>query len=195
VTISPDRVLETAWGAWVLSWLAAASWSSRTERRAPREHERPYRLVTALGAVLLFGLHPAWLSLDVPLWRPGGEAAWAIVFVAILGFAFTWWARVALGRLWSGTVTRKADHVIVTTGPYALVRHPIYTGLLLAVLATALMRGTVLSCVGAAAFGVGLVIKARIEERFLQSELGEDNYRNYARRVPMLVPFSHRLHG
>lgn len=190
MTISPDRVLQAAWGAWVLSWLAAALWSSRTERRPPWRHERLYRLITALGAILLFGLHPR--SLDVPLWLPRGGAAWAIVFVAILGFAFTWWARIVLGRLWSGSVSRKTGHFIVTTGPYALVRHPIYTGLLLAVVATALSRGTVLTYVGAAVFGIGLVIKARVEERFLQSELGEADYRDYARRVPMLLPFSHR---
>ncbi|HEV8142202.1 MAG TPA: isoprenylcysteine carboxylmethyltransferase family protein [Methylomirabilota bacterium] len=120
-----------------------------------------------------------------------------MALLAILGFAFTWWARIALGRLWSGTVTRKAGHVIVTTGPYALVRHPIYTGILLAVVATALSRGTVLTYVGAVVFGIGLVIKARVEERFLQSELGQDNYRDYARRVPMLVPFfgARRLRG
>jgi len=192
VTLSPDRVLQAAWGAWVLSWLAAALWSTRTEQRPPRQHERRYRLITALGALLLFGMHPAWPSLDVQFWRPSGDAAWAIVVLAICGFAFTWWARIALGRLWSGTVTRKAGHIIVTTGPYALVRHPIYTGLLVAVVATALMSGTVLPYFGAAVFAIGLVIKARLEEQFLRSELGEDNYRNYARRVPMLVPFVRR---
>jgi protein-S-isoprenylcysteine O-methyltransferase Ste14 len=190
VAISPDRVLQTAWGAWVLSWLAAALWSTRTERRASWQHERVYRLTTAAGAILLFGLHPA--RLDVPIWRPSGDAAWTMAFSAICGFAFTWWARITLGRLWSGNVTRKSGHFIVTTGPYALVRHPIYTGLLLAVLATAIMRGTVLTYVGAVVFGGGLFIKARLEEQFLRSELGEDDYRNYARRVPMLVPFVHR---
>ena len=192
MTISPDRALQIAWGAWVLSWLAAALWSNRTERRASWQHERVYRLTTAAGALLLFGMHPPWRSLDAPLWRPGGDAAWAMVSLAILGFAFTWWARITLGRLWSGTVTRKAGHVIVTNGPYALVRHPIYTGLLLAVLATAIMRGTVLAYVGAGVFGLGLFIKARVEEQFLRSELGEDGYRAYAHRVPMLVPFSRR---
>ena len=190
--MSPDKALQIVWGAWVLSWLAAAVWSNRTERRALWQHERVYRLTTAAGAILLFGMHPAWPSLDTPLWRLGDDAAWATVFVAIVGFAFTWWARITLGRLWSGNVTRKAGHVIVTSGPYALVRHPIYTGLLLAVLATAFMRGTPLTFVGAVVFGVGLFIKARLEEQFLRSELGEDHYRDYARRVPMLVPFVRR---
>jgi len=191
--VTPERLLQIAWGAWVLSWLAAAWWSNRTERRASWQHERRYRITTAVGAVLLFGVHPPWPPLDTPLWRPGVDAAWVIVFVAIFGFAFTWWARITLGRLWSGNVTRKTGHFIVTTGPYALVRHPIYTGLLLAVLATALMRATVLTFIGAAVFGLGLFIKARVEERFLRSELGEDGYRDYAQRVPMLVPFTHRL--
>jgi protein-S-isoprenylcysteine O-methyltransferase Ste14 len=91
--------------------------------------------------------------------------------------------------LWSGTITKKADHRVIESGPYAIVRHPIYTGILLAVLATALVKGTVLALVGAAVITLGLWMKAKLEEGWLRQELGPDAYDAYRRRVPMLVPF------
>jgi protein-S-isoprenylcysteine O-methyltransferase Ste14 len=114
-----------------------------------------------------------------------------LVAIAALGFAFTWWARVVLGRLWSSGVAVKADHDMITAGPYRLVRHPIYSGILLSVLATAAIRGTAAAVLGAALIILGLFVKARAEERFLRRELGDDRYASYARRVPMLVPFVH----
>jgi protein-S-isoprenylcysteine O-methyltransferase Ste14 len=112
-----------------------------------------------------------------------------LVAVAMVGFLFTWWARIVLGRLWSSTVSRKEHHHLVDTGPYALVRHPIYTGLMLAAFATAMLRGTVEACIGATVMMLGWYIKARLEEEFLREQLGADTYGAYARRVPMLVPF------
>jgi protein-S-isoprenylcysteine O-methyltransferase Ste14 len=115
-----------------------------------------------------------------------------LVATTISGFAVAWWARITLGRLWSGSVTRKVDHEIISAGPYRMVRHPIYSGLLLSVAATAALRGTVAAVLGAAAIGIGLFVKARVEERFLRSELGRERYDGYARRVPMLVPLKCR---
>ena len=95
------------------------------------------------------------------------------------------------GQLWSGTITRKADHRIVDTGPCGLVRHPIYTGILLAGLATMLAQGS-LPGIAAAVLLTGLWMKARMEEAWLRSELGAEAYDAYRRRVPMLVPFGPR---
>jgi protein-S-isoprenylcysteine O-methyltransferase Ste14 len=189
MSATPDQVAAVVWGAWVVSWMAAAAWSSPAERRPPVRSESLYRLVTIAGAVLLFGLQARWRWPDVPLWHAGREVAWTLVLVTLGGFTFTWWARITLGRLWSSGVTRKADHRIITAGPYHIVRHPIYSGLLLSVVATAAMRGTAAGCLGAALIALGLWIKAGVEERFLRRELGEDRYDAYAHRVPMLVPF------
>ncbi len=104
------------------------------------------------------------------------------------GYLFCWWARVHLGRLWSGTVTLKPDHRVVDTGPYRLVRHPIYTGLILSALATAAEKGTVLGFAGVALIVVGFWLKARLEEGFLRKELGPKAYDSYAARTPMLIP-------
>lgn len=94
------------------------------------------------------------------------------------------------GDVWSSSVTRKDDHHIVDSGPYGIVRHPIYTGLLAAALALAAVAGTASALAGFAMIVVGVIVKARLEERFLRSELGADAYDGYRRRVPMLVPFA-----
>ena len=131
---------------------------------------------------------PATISERVErLWSR--QLGWALVAVAILGFAFAWWARIALGRLWSGTITRKDDHRILDTGPYGIVRHPIYTGLLLAVFATVAIKGEAPALAGGAPLLLGWTVKARIEEGFLSRELGAENYDAYRQRVPMLIPF------
>jgi protein-S-isoprenylcysteine O-methyltransferase Ste14 len=112
--------------------------------------------------------------------------------VALVGILFAWWARIHLGRLWSGRITLKQDHHVVDTGPYKLVRHPIYTGLILSILATAAAQATVTGLLGASAIVIGLWIKARAEEQLLTTELGVDAYGSYRNRVPMLIPFGPR---
>ena len=103
--------------------------------------------------------------------------------------SFTWWARIHLGRFWSNAITRKEDHNIVDSGPYRLVRHPIYTGLIVAILATGAAVATAESLLGALLISFGEWQKARMEERFLTTELGSEAYEAYRRRVPMIVPF------
>ena len=85
-------------------------------------------------------------------------------------------------------MTLKESHQIVDTGPYGLVRHPIYTGLIVAGAATAMLEAKALSLLGYALMVGGLWIKARLEERFLKAELGEAAYVAYARRTGMLLP-------
>ena len=123
------------------------------------------------------------------LWHVGYGGGYALAGVALAGILFTWWGRIHLGRLWSSAITRKEGHRVVDSGPYAIVRHPIYTGLIAAIVATAAAQATVSGLIGAALVAVGLGLKARAEERFLTAELGPEAYGPYCRRVPMLVPF------
>jgi protein-S-isoprenylcysteine O-methyltransferase Ste14 len=183
-----EVAIEAVWIVWWILWLAAAAWSDPVVKAPPRRQHILYRLLPAAGAVLMFGaVRPR--SGELRLWRTPDAVAWTMVALAIAGFTFTWWARVHLGRLWSSSVSRKADHHIVDTGPYAIVRHPIYTGIILASFATAALRGTAQAWLGMAVMTLGWYIKARLEERFLRDELGADAYGAYSRRVPMLVPF------
>jgi protein-S-isoprenylcysteine O-methyltransferase Ste14 len=188
--MTPESVLGLAWILWFASWLAAAGWSNPTVSRPDRKREIRYRLSVIVGIVLLFGWVPSNRSSQGILWQTANGAGWMMVGVAAVGLSFTWWARIVLGKLWSGDVTRKQDHHVVDRGPYAVVRHPIYSGIILASLATAVMRGTALAFAGVALTTVSWYIKARLEESFLREQLGSESYDTYARRVPMLIPFA-----
>src|SRR3990172_342145 len=144
--------------------------------RASRREEAGYTLLQIAGGLLFFLSPPASpASADVPpLWRTGTALGWALVAVAITGLLFTLWARMELGRNWSASVTRKKGHEFVASGPYAIVRHPIYTGVMVALFATAISMGTVPGWLGALLIMYGFWIKARLEERFLREEFGAE---------------------
>jgi protein-S-isoprenylcysteine O-methyltransferase Ste14 len=186
--VTPLSVIRAAWIVWLISWLAAAAWSDRTVRRPAVRREVLYRVLTLAGAMLMFGFNPDGERADTPLWSVASGIGWVLAGVVMCGFVFVWWARIHLGQLWSSSVTRKEHHHVVDTGPYAIVRHAIYTGLLLAIIATMLLRGTILTVTGSTLIAMGIYVKARVEEEFLRQQLGE-SYDAYARRVPMLVPF------
>jgi protein-S-isoprenylcysteine O-methyltransferase Ste14 len=180
-------VIYDLWGLWAVTWLAAGLWSAPTAARAGLGEAVPYRTLQVVGALMLFGPRPA--EPGPAAWPVGETARWALAALALAGFGFCWWARLHLGRLWSGTVTRKQGHHIVDTGPYALVRHPIYTGLILAGYATAVARGGLVPLAGASIMVLAWWMKARLEERWLAAELGPEAYAAYAARTPMLAPF------
>jgi protein-S-isoprenylcysteine O-methyltransferase Ste14 len=192
--VSWDLWFAAAWGLWIVSWVLASLWSSPIVSRPPARWELAYRIPTAIGAALMFfdlGRRHAGAA----LWPLPDLTQGLLLALALAGFGFAWWARVTLGALWSGSVSRKEEHAVVETGPYALVRHPIYTGLILALLATAFYRAELTSLVGCLIIIVATFGKARLEEGFLRRELGAEAYDGYARRVPMLVPIPWRRTG
>jgi protein-S-isoprenylcysteine O-methyltransferase Ste14 len=192
VILQPNEAFQVIWIGWVVSWVAASLWSGRTEKRAATREMWIYRIVIFAGAILIAPWTAQVLG-ERPAWQVGSYGAYAFVGVMLTGLALTWWARIHLGRLWSSAITRKEEHRLVETGPYEHVRHPIYTGLIIALLATAASEATPVAALGAVLIALGLWLKARTEERFLLTELGPDAYESYRRRVPMLVPFvSHR---
>ncbi len=203
--MSAQQATIAAWVVFWVSWLGAALWADRASARPSFWSETPYRLVSIAGVYLLFAfasadsnagwkaesLHEAGV-LARPFWTISGQLAWLLFGVTVAGFCFCWWARLHLGRLWSGNVTRKADHRIIDTGPYAIVRHPIYTGVSAACLAMAGFKGTWVALVGAAIVVFGCWVKARLEERFLRDQLGSSAYDSYRGRTPMLIPLLRR---
>ncbi len=146
------------------------------------------------GAILLFTDSPGLGALGRRMLPDRMWPGWAGVVVAVIGLGFTSWARVHLGRLWSGTVTLKQEHAIIRTGPYAVTRHPIYSGLLLALAGSVVVRGTPASLIGCALIAVGVMIKVRQEETLLLRHFG-DGYRGYQAAVPALVPRLLRRHA
>ena len=189
--MAPIFAIYLVWTVWLVSWFAAALWVGPTIKRAGVLGELLYRVLGIVGFVLLFGFYINRYDMVYRFWRtPTGALGWAMVALVVAGFAFCWWARVHLGSLWSGTITRKNNYCVVDTGPYALVRHPIYTGMTLSVFATAIVQGTPTSVLGATLMVLSYYTKARLEERFLREELGPGAYDAYAKRVPMLMPFT-----
>lgn len=177
------RAMMLLWLIWLVSWLAAAYWSDRAVKSPGLRRQLTHNLLTISGCLLLF----AFDSTDTVMRLPYA-GRWATLGLAAVGFGFSWWARITLGRFWARNVSRKEDHRVIDTGPYALVRHPIYTGIILATISTALLKATLIAWAGVLVMTLGWYVKARLEERFLHAELGEA-YDAYKARVPMLVPF------
>jgi len=188
VIIRPTEMFEVIWIGWLVSWVAASFWSGRTAKRATTWETWAYRAAIFAGALLIAPWTATALG-ERPMWEVGNTGAYALVGVMLAGLLLTWLARIHLGRLWSSAITRKEEHRIIDTGPYAFVRHPIYAGIITALIATAIIEATLVALVGAVLITLGLWLKARAEERFLMEELGPDAYRSYCRRVPMLIPF------
>jgi protein-S-isoprenylcysteine O-methyltransferase Ste14 len=184
----PTQLLAFIWIAWLISWAVASFWSGRTEKHLMICDSLAYRVPIIAGALLLTPRTAQALS-DKPVWYVGNGGAYVLAGLTLAGTCFTWWARIHLGRFWSIAITRKEGHRVVDTGPYGLVRHPIYAGLIGAILATGAAVATVTALLGALLIAFGLWQKARMEEGFLTTELGADAYGLYCRRVPMLIPF------
>ena len=184
----PTQLLAIIWIVWLISWVVASFWSGRTQKQVMTSDARTYRIPIFAGGIL-FTPWIAQLLGEKPLWQFGSLGIYVLAGLTLAGISFTWWARIHLGHFWSNAITHKEGHRVIDTGPYGLVRHPIYTGLITGMLATGVAVGTVTALLGAALISLGMWQKARMEEVFLSVELGPDAYGSYRRRVPMLVPF------
>ena len=108
--------------------------------------------------------------------------------LCVAGLLFCLWARATLGRNWSGTITVKEEHKLVVRGPYRIVRHPIYTGLLAMLLATAMLVGHIAAILGIVVVFVSLWIKLEQEEAVMLRQF-PDEYAAYRQRVKRIIPF------
>jgi len=176
------------WIGWAMYWWAASRNVKVTARHEPMPSRLLHIVPLTFALILLWRQHPSMGFLN-ERFMPWTEWAFAVgALVAAGGFLFTIWARIQLGRNWSGTVTIKEGHELVTSGPYALVRHPIYTGLLLAFLGSALALGEWRGVLGLALATAAFWFKLRLEEAWMRQQFG-DAYAQYARHVAALVPF------
>jgi len=174
------------WVAWLLCWVIMAF---RTKRTVERGSFLAYRVVAGLvfvGLVVLARL--LHVSAQSRVWHTPFALGVATDCIVAAGAAFSVWARIALGRNWSAEVTFKDDHELIESGPYALARHPIYTGLLAMVLGTALDYGRTIG------FGLVLTICAGLwwkvrQEEWIMSRHFPDTYAAYKARVPAIIPF------
>ena len=175
------------WAAWLLYWTIAAIGAKPIRRHEEAGARLLHLIPLAVGLVLLVPHHlpVTWLTARVV---PSGVIwFWAALALVALGLAFAVAARVWLGGNWSGAVTIKQEHELIRSGPYRWVRHPIYTGLLVALLGSVLAQGELRSLIALALFIMAVHRRIKLEEAFLEQEFG-DAYRQYRREVPSLIP-------
>jgi len=181
-------VFPAMWIGWAAYWWFA----SRDVKPTVRHESLPSRLLhivpLTFALLLLWRQRPSMGFLSQRFLPLTEWAFWVGALIAAGGFLFTIWARLHLGKNWSGTVTIKDGHELITTGPYALVRHPIYSGLLLAFLGSALALGEWRGMLALALATGAFSLKLRLEEKWMRQQFG-DAYAQYARRVTALVPF------
>jgi protein-S-isoprenylcysteine O-methyltransferase Ste14 len=181
------NIIGILWVAWLVYW-AIASIGTKPSTRVQSGSARMLYLVPLIVAgVLLF--EPLRLGvLDVRVIPRSWEGALVGLVIVVTGLLFAVWARVHLGANWSGEVTVKEGHELIQSGPYRLVRHPIYTGLIVALVGTAVAlgswRGALAVIIAAASFWW----KLKLEERWMLETFG-DEYRKYQSRAAALIPF------
>jgi protein-S-isoprenylcysteine O-methyltransferase Ste14 len=171
------------WLLWLVYWLIEARNTAPTQKSESLLTGVLYRGATIIAILLIFGLKRPWAR----LWPVSVSLLCIAVMLMICGFSFAIWARRHLGRYWSARVTLKEGHQLIESGPYDLVRHPIYSGLLLSMAATVMTIGTLQSVCGYALLVGALIFKLAAEERLLAANLGQA-YQDYRKRVKALIP-------
>jgi protein-S-isoprenylcysteine O-methyltransferase Ste14 len=181
-------LIPTLWILWLAYWVVAARATHETRRRegfgSRLSHYGPL-----IAGGLCLGV-PNILGAELEQSFHAATFTWPVLANAlvVIGLGFSALARAWLGRNWSAEVTVKEGHELVRSGPYALVRHPIYAGMLLALAGTALMVGKWRALIGLALVVVALLRKLTVEERFMTEQFGEV-YAHYRAEVPALIPF------
>jgi protein-S-isoprenylcysteine O-methyltransferase Ste14 len=185
-----DVGIGVCWGAFAIVWVVGALYNAR---RAPAVRKR-----TRGSVQVLVGAAAAWAALRLV---PGSDwdrlsiHAWWIrlpgLALLVAATVFTIWSRLSLGTMWSSYVVAREGHELRTDGPYGIVRHPIYAGILCMLLGSAMLDGFGLWTLALIGGGALVLLRVRAEERLL-SDVFPDDYERYRRRVPALIPLMRR---
>src|SRR5580658_3107018 len=183
-----ESFFPVAWTAFLLYWGIRAVKTKSIQRREPAASRILRALLLLIVIVLLSTtLIPLdWLYLQ--LWPTGIWLFWIGAAVTVAGLLFAVWARQHLASNWSSSITIKQGHELITTGPYRLIRHPIYTGILTGFLGTAIALAQVRGFIAFVLVLLGFLTKLRMEEQWMRSQFGE-TYATYAHRTAALVPY------
>ncbi|HTO92506.1 MAG TPA: isoprenylcysteine carboxylmethyltransferase family protein [Candidatus Sulfotelmatobacter sp.] len=181
----PSIVVFASWALFAVTWFIAALFVKRTVERSWSFGRSSMIVVLAVGY---------WIARNRQLigarqlWTPTPSIEWLAAAVVLVGLWVTLWARFALGRNWSGTVTFKQDHELIERGPYRYVRHPIYTGILVMALGTAMLHAWLSQFLFCGVLLISLWLKLQAEEQLLTRHFPEA-YPRYRERVRALIPF------
>lgn len=182
------RWTQGLWMVLMAVWVVGFFMTRQTARRQTSSSRVWQMGILLLGAWMLFGRGTGIAWLDAAAIPCAAAPALAGLAITLAGVAFAIWARVTLGANWSGVITVKHGHTLVRRGPYRIVRHPIYTGILMALAGTALTKGAVRSLLALPVLALGFWLKMLTEERFMVEKFGEE-YLRYRYQVRRLVPF------
>jgi protein-S-isoprenylcysteine O-methyltransferase len=185
------NVLPWIIGVWIalgVIWLMGAALTKRAVRVQTRSSRLFQAGLSTIGFLFLLQRYMSVGALGERFLPESAAAAYAGLSITICGAVLAVSARLFLGKNWSATVTIKQDHEIVRRGPYAFVRHPIYSGFLLSALGTALAIGEVRELLGLGFVYLGFWLKLRTEEAFLVEQFGAE-YTQYQRETKALIPF------
>jgi protein-S-isoprenylcysteine O-methyltransferase Ste14 len=183
----PGTMIRALWILFAVYWVISALKRKKTKQRESILQRLTYVLPLLL-AFLLFSRPEAdhgWLG--APFYSQSLAAGWLGVLLTAAGVAIAFWARVHLGTNWSGVVTLKEDHELIRTGPYRTIRHPIYTGILLAVLGSVVALGQVRGVIAFVIIWLSFYIKARREESLLSAEFGS-RFVEHQQHTGMFLP-------
>lgn len=173
-------IRDAIFGIWAVFWMywLISAFSAKASTGPRRSGWLP---VVLLSFLLLRAFHGESLTIHSPVLKVFG------LVVVLLGLGLAVWARVYLGRNWGMPMTQRAEPELVTSGPYRFVRHPIYSGILLATLGTALAVN-LFWLIALAAIGTYFIYSARVEEQNMVQSFPE-TYPSYRAQTKMLIPF------
>ena len=183
----PLQIIGYLWALLALYWLIAAFGRSRAQKREPAAERLVHILLMAGGFALLYSPDPRFGPLNRRFLSSEPLIPLLAVLLTAVGVGLAIWARAHLGKYWSGDVTIRQEHRLIRTGPYRFVRHPIYSGMLLALIGTVLAVGEYRAIVGFAVILLGFIKKATKEESFLQIQFGAD-FDEHKRHTGFFLP-------
>ena len=184
----PIRIIATCWILFCVIWLLAAVSRKRSVYHESIGQRLRYLIWLIMAYLLLTRGHRLPYPFNVRIIPATEVVQWMAAILCIAGLAFCVWARATLGRNWSGTITLKEGHELIERGPYRLVRHPIYTGMMAMILATAITYGHLGGIVAVLLAFVSFWIKLSDEEKLMLQQF-PDQYRSYQQRVKRIIPF------
>ena len=182
--LAPLNINAWLWLALAAFWLIAAIFVYPTKTRESYFQRQRHIIPLYIGFYLIFD-HRGWGPMHQKLYdndmvRYGGDV------ITLVGVAFAIWARITLGRYWSGMVMLKHGHKLIRNGPYRLTRHPLYTGFVIGVFGSAIASAQIDGYLGFVIATASLIFKLRREEALLTGEFGEE-YLQFKREVPAAV--------
>jgi protein-S-isoprenylcysteine O-methyltransferase Ste14 len=182
------QYINAVWSLVAIYWVVGMVLAKRTIKRESILSSVMHIVLGCAAVLLVWEPATGRGFLGHRLTSPAAWVAWLGLAVTVGGCAFAIWARAILGSNWSSMVTVKQNHELILRGSYAVVRHPIYSGFLLALTGTAIAVGEVRAFIGLGIAFITFLLKSATEEKFMREEFSTE-YAQYSQRVRRLIPF------